>query len=107
MYVVMNRIPVNKPFVEDFEERFKKRLGSVDSSPGFVRNLVLRPDEGGGEHHIVMTLWEDKASFEAWTQSDSFREAHKSIRETPKEMYAGRNVLEKFEVVSDSSNDAV
>ena len=107
MYVVMNRIPVNKPFVEDIEERFKKRLGSVDSSPGFVRNFVLRPDEDSGEHHIVMTLWEDKASFEAWTQSDSFREAHKSIRETPKEMYAGRNVLEKFEVVSDSSNHAV
>ena len=104
MYIVMNRIPVNKEFVDDFEERFKKRLGSVDSSPGFIRNFVLRPDEESSEYHVVMTLWENKTSFEAWTQSDSFREAHKSIRETPKEMYAGRNVLEMFDVVSDSEN---
>ncbi len=102
MFVVMNRIPVSKAFWEDFEERFRNRAGLVEQSPGFVRNLILRPAEGSSEYHVVMTLWESKAAFEAWTRSESFARAHEKARQTPPEMYAGRNVLEMFEVVSDS-----
>jgi len=102
MFVVMNRIPVNKAFWEDFEENFRNRQGLVDQSPGFVRHLILRPAEGSSDYHVVLTLWESKADFEAWTRSESFARAHEKARQTPPEMYAGRNVLEMFEVVSDS-----
>ncbi len=103
MFVVMNRIPVNEPFRDEFEESFRKRQGLVDQSPGFVRNLVLRPVDDSSDYHVVLTLWESKADFEAWTRSESFVRAHEQARQTPREMYAGRNVLEMFEVVSDSA----
>jgi len=105
MYVVMNRIPVNRDYWEDFEQRFMKRQGLVDQSPGFVRNMVLRPDNENSEYHIVMTLWQSHQAFIDWTESESFRQAHAQARETPGEMYAGRNVLEMFEVVSDSDSE--
>ncbi len=102
MYVVMNRIPVNEGYQGDFEERFKSRQGLVDQSPGFIRNLVLRPDDDSSEYHVVMTLWQDRQAFLDWTKGDAFRQAHVQARETPREMYKGKNVLEMFEVVSDS-----
>ncbi|HHH35920.1 MAG TPA: antibiotic biosynthesis monooxygenase [Gammaproteobacteria bacterium] len=105
MFIVMNRIPVNPEFREDFEERFRNRAGLVEGAPGFIRNLVLRPVEDSSDCHVVMTLWESKAAFEAWTRSEAFARAHEKARHTPSEMYAGRNVLEMFEVVSDSGED--
>lgn len=102
MFVVMNRIPVNKEFQEDFEARFRERQGLVDQSPGFVRNMVLRPSEESSEYHIVMTLWESREAFLDWTRSEAFARAHEKARETPKAMFRGNNVLEMFEVVSDS-----
>jgi heme-degrading monooxygenase HmoA len=104
MYIVMNRIPVNKDYWSDFEQRFLQRQGFVDQSPGFIRNLVLRPDDDSSEYHVVMTLWQTHKDFIDWTESDSFRQAHAQARETPKEMYAGRNVLEMFTVISDSGD---
>ena len=102
MYVVMNRIPVKKEHWDDFEQRFKQRQGLVDQEPGFVRNMILRPDDDSSEYHVVMTFWESRQAFVDWTRSESFRQAHLSARETPREMYAGRNVLEVFDVVTDT-----
>jgi len=104
MYVVMNRIPVNKEFWSDFERRFMQRQGLVDQSPGFIRNMVLRPDDASSDYHIVMTFWLDRQAFIDWTESESFRQAHAQARETPHEMYNGRNILEMFELVSDSGD---
>ena len=105
MFVVMNRIPVKKAYWQDFEARFRNRAGLVEQSPGFIRNLILRPAQDSSDYHVVLTLWESREAFEAWTQSESFARAHERARRTPAEMYAGRNVLEMFEVVSDSQKD--
>ncbi len=104
MYVVMNRIPVNPEFREDFEERFRNRQGLVEQAPGFIRNLILRPAGESSEYHIVMTLWQSQQDFEDWTHSESFVRAHEKARRTPVEMYKGRNILELYEVVSDSES---
>lgn len=102
MMVVMNRIPVKPEHWDAFEKRFLDRAGLVDSSPGFIRNWVLRPAKGTSDYHVVMTLWENREAFEAWTRSDAFIQAHKRARETPREIYNGPNVFEMFEVVSDT-----
>ena len=106
MYVVMNRIPVKEQYRDEFEQRFRERAGLVDQSPGFIRNLILRPAEGSGDYHVVMTLWESRKAFEAWTQSDAFAEAHRRAREHPREQFAGPSKLELFEVVCDSGDRA-
>ncbi len=110
MIVVTNRIPVAEGHEEDFEDRFRRRRHLVDRSPGFLRNEVHRPrpvkfdhetgrfvdnpDEAG--FYEVKTWWRSMADFEAWTKSDSFREAHAD--RPPKEMFAGPSKLLVHEV---------
>jgi heme oxygenase (mycobilin-producing) len=104
MIVVVNRIHVKEEFWEDFENRFKDRAGLVDSSPGFIRNLVMRPIDNSSNYHVVMTWWENKEAFEAWTKSDSFKEAHSKHRSKSMDIYAGPNVFEMHDVISDTKD---
>jgi len=103
MFVTMNRIPVNPEFSKAFEERFASRAGLVDKAPGFIRNLVLRPVEESSGRYIVMTLWESREAFQAWTKSDAFRKAHAGARKAPEGMYLGPGKIEVFETVIDSA----
>ncbi len=95
MIVAANRVPIAKGHEQEFEKRFERRLGAVDKMPGFIRNEILRPIMG--DYYIIMTYWESQAAFEAWTQSESFRQAH--ANPAPKEMFAGQNVFEMHEVI--------
>jgi heme oxygenase (mycobilin-producing) len=102
MVVVVNRIHVKESHWDEFETRFKNRDGLVDSAPGFIRNLVLRPVDSSSNYHVVMTWWDSKNAFEAWTKSPAFKEAHASHRTSNREIYAGPNVFEIHEVVTDT-----
>ena len=95
MIVVANRIQVTKGYEREFERRFENRFGAVDHMAGFIRNEVLRPITGG--HYIIMTHWETKEAFEAWTQSESFRQAHSGRGR--QEIFAGKPNLEIHEVI--------
>ncbi len=110
MFVVTNRIPVAEGFEADFEDRFKKRAHLIDQSPGFVKNLILRPVQRRFNHktgtyeekqeqgyYLVETHWENEQSFWDWTTSDSFRAAHSN--RPPAEMFAGPNALEIHEII--------
>jgi len=101
MFVTMNRFSIRPEHWEDFEARFRQRAGLVDGQPGFIRNAVLRPVGDDGQH-VVMTLWESRADFEAWTRSEAFRKAHERAGQTPKEWFAGPSRLEMFESVTDT-----
>jgi heme-degrading monooxygenase HmoA len=95
MIVVSNRIKVAAGFEKEFEDRFAGRAGLVEKSPGFVRLEILRPVKS--EYYIVLTHWQDEASFHAWTESREFQEAH---RNRPRaELFAGPNVFEMHEVI--------
>lgn len=104
MFVTMNRFTIHPEYWDDFEARFAGRAGLVDGEPGFIRNAVLRPAEGSCDQHIVMTLWEDRAAFEAWTKSEAFRKAHEKAGTTPKEWFAAPTKLEMFEAATDTGS---
>lgn len=117
MILVTNRVPVAEGHEEDFEDRFRKRAHLVDRSPGFVRNLVMRPvrrrfnhQTGAWEespergYYLVQTYWESEEAFWAWTRSEEFRIAHQN--RPPAEMFAGPNVLEIHEVVLSTERQA-
>lgn len=110
MFVVTNRIPVASGHEEDFEDRFRKRAHLIDRSPGFIKNLVLRPVQRRFDHktgatvesteqgyYLVQTYWESEDAFWNWTRSESFRIAHSN--RPPAEMFAGPNVLEIHQVI--------
>lgn len=102
MITVANRIYVGPDYAEAFEERFRTRAGLVDNMPGFISNQVLRP-VNEGDPYIVLTFWESREHFNAWTQSDAFVQGHARSGTLPKEAFTGPNRLELHEVIMDSS----
>lgn len=102
MFIVMNRIPVNPDYAEQFEERFRNRAGEVDKMKGFVRNQVLRP-ANAEDPYVVLTVWESQEDFENWVNSDAFRKGHAKSGTLPQEAFAGRSKLESFEVILDTA----
>jgi heme-degrading monooxygenase HmoA len=110
VFVVTNRIPVARGHEAEFEERFRRRAHLIDRSPGFIKNLVLRPvrrrfnhqtsqweDTPEQGYYLVQTYWESEQAFWDWTNSESFRIAHSN--RPPAEMFAGPSVLEIHEVI--------
>jgi len=103
MFCVMNRVPVAPDWHEAFEERFRQRAGQVELQPGFVRMSVMRPATEEAPY-VVETLWRDRVAFDAWLDSDDFRQAH--ANPLPKEAYAGEGRIESFEVIISAEGDA-
>jgi len=101
MFVVMNRIPVNPEFAEQFEERFRNRAGEVDKMKGFVRNQVLRP-ASSDDPYIVMTFWQSKQDFDNWVNSEAFQKGHAKSGTLPQQAFKGRAKLESFELILDT-----
>jgi heme-degrading monooxygenase HmoA len=102
MFVVMNRIPVNPEYNNQFEERFTHRAREVDKMPGFVRNQVLRP--GNPEDpYVILTVWESRADFDAWVNSEAFQKGHAKSGTLPREAFSGHSKLETFEVILDTA----
>lgn len=102
MFVVMNRIPVSPEFQEAFEERFRSRAREVDRMPGFVRNWVLRPVDPENPY-VVVTVWESREAFEAWTRSEAFQRGHARSGTLPREAFRGVSKLERYELILDSA----
>jgi len=101
MITVANRLFVDPAYAEQFEARFRDRAGLVDRMPGFISNQVLRP-VNPGDPYIVLTWWESRETFRAWTESDEFRQGHARSGTLPKEAFTGPNKLEVHEVFQDS-----
>ncbi|WP_079529344.1 antibiotic biosynthesis monooxygenase family protein [Halobacillus hunanensis] len=75
-YVVMNNIPVSSEGRPLFEDRFKKRVGSVEGMDGFQAIRILRPVKGNT--YVVFTQWRNEQSFEDWKNSQAFEKAHQN-----------------------------
>ena len=73
MHVVINRLNVPAEYASHLEQAFGRSSGMQDV-PGFRAFKFLRKEDGG--EYLVLTEWEDRASFEAWTASDAFSRAH-------------------------------
>lgn len=98
MIIVMNRLLLSEEHAAEIAARLATGNGELEETPGFVEFRLLAPAEPEGAH-IVMTMWESKEHFEAWTQSDAFRRAH-GDRAGMASALRGRPVLESYEVVA-------
>lgn len=95
MYVVMNRLTVNEGKGPDLEGAFANRAKYVNDAAGFVAFHLLRPQQGSLTY-VSLSMWQDRASFEAWTKSENFAAGHR----TPMQgVVSGRPVLEEYEAV--------
>ncbi len=90
MYVSVSHIPCTTPEeAAALDARFASRPHLVDHHPGFRSFESLRPQVGpsrlGTSVHsrLVVTCWDDEASFESWIASAAMRLAHSGARPGP------------------------
>ena len=99
MYIAMNRFKVTKGSEKDFEEVWISRDTHLGEVPGFVEFHLLRGPEA--DDHVLYashTIWRSHADFEAWTQSEAFRAAHRNAGQN-RPLYLGHPEFEGFGVI--------
>ena len=98
MFIAMNRFRVAKGFEAAFEQVWMSRDSHLEKVPGFVEFHLLNGPEA--EDHTLYashTIWENRATFEAWTRSEAFRAAHNRAGDN-KTLYLDHPQFEGFEV---------
>ena len=99
MFIAMNRFRIARGFEEGFEKVWRERETYLDDVPGFKTFHLLRgPDADDHALYASHSVWESRAAFDAWTQSEAFRKAHAQAS-APKGTYLGHPELETFESV--------
>jgi heme-degrading monooxygenase HmoA len=97
MFLAMNRFKISLGREEDFVAIWKNRESYLDEVPGFESFHLLR---GVSNDEFTLfashSVWASRVAFEAWTHSESFRNAHKNAGDT-KGIYLGHPQLELFE----------
>jgi heme-degrading monooxygenase HmoA len=73
--VKINAITVPADAGDEIAQRFAARAGTVDDAPGFEGFQLLRPTDDRTTW-LVVTRWQDEASFDAWRTAPSFASAH-------------------------------
>lgn len=102
MYTVTNRIRVKKGFAKKMAPRFTQP-GPLQTFKGFqkVEVLVSEQFEDYDEMSVV-TYWETLEDYEAWRNSEAFKEAHKRPK-NPENSPTIDNVVVIAEVASSIS----
>ncbi|MEM6680364.1 MAG: antibiotic biosynthesis monooxygenase [Pseudomonadota bacterium] len=99
MFVAMNRFRVAKGKEDQFEEVWRSRETRLEEMAGFKTFHLLRGGEADDYTlYASHTIWSDRASFEAWTRSEQFRDAHKDAGQN-RDLYLGHPEFEGFESV--------
>lgn len=99
MFLAMNRFQIAIGFEEGFEKIWRERESFLDQVPGFVSfNLLRGITQDDHTLYASHSVWQDRAAFEAWTESENFRQAHAQAS-APKRTYLGHPNLELFERV--------
>ena len=99
MFIAMNRFQIALGFEEGFEKVWRERDSYLEDVPGFQSFALLKgPTHDDHVLYSSHTVWESRAAFDAWTESESFRRAHAQAS-APKGTYLGHPNLELFEQV--------
>ncbi len=99
MFIAMNRFQIARGFEEGFEKVWRERDTYLSEVPGFKAfHLLKGPVHDDHVLYASHSVWESRAAFEAWTESEAFRKAHAQAS-APKGTYLGHPNLETFEAV--------
>jgi|TARA_B110000263_G_C15256285_1_gene486631 heme-degrading monooxygenase HmoA len=75
MFIAMNRFSVDPEQGHVFESVWRERESYLADLDGFVQFALLKGDDPGV--YISHTTWEARDDFDAWTQSEHFKNAHR------------------------------
>lgn len=99
MFVAMNRFKVTLGSEDAFEEVWRARDTRLAEMKGFVDFRLLR----GAQHddhtlYASHTIWSSREAFEAWTESEQFKDAHRGAGQNTG-LYLGHPEFEGFNEV--------
>ena len=99
MYIAMNRFKIINGHEKEFENVWKTRDTFLDKVPGFIKFNLIKGKQGEEfTLYASHSLWNSQKYFIEWTQSESFRNAHKNAGKN-KKLYVGHPEFEGFEIV--------
>lgn len=105
MFIAMNRFRINHGFEPEFERMWRERDSYLRELDGFVSfHLLKGADDGECTLYASHTMWESRAHFDAWRESEQFRRAHAQAK-APQGTYAGHPVFEGFDSVLSETGD--
>lgn len=99
MFIAMNRFKVTPGCETAFEQVWTSRDTHLFGVPGFIAFHLLRGP--AYDDHVLYsshTLWRSRGDFEAWTQSEAFRLAHRDAGQN-RPLYLGHPAFEGFDVI--------
>jgi heme-degrading monooxygenase HmoA len=102
MILVANRIFVAPEHAGEFESLLETRAGLVDHMPGFAAIHLLRPTRAD-QPYVILTQWQSRPHFEAWTRTDEFTRGHARVAALPTGMFTHPTHLEIHEVLHAST----
>ena len=97
MFVATNRVPVLPERAQDFESAFLEGAPLMKDAKGLVAFYLMRPADAKSPY-LAMSLWEGKDDYEAWLQSEGFRQTH-APRQSLEGAFSGPPALEIHDVV--------
>ena len=98
MYIVTNTTKIKKNEAHQLIERFDK-VGQVESMEGFIDLEVLETKKlRDHDEVVIVTRWEDEASFKKWMKSDAFKNSHKHEGEGKRPDFILDNEIGFYEV---------
>jgi heme oxygenase (mycobilin-producing) len=71
----MNVVHVKEERREAFERAFLGRVSHVHKADGFAGFELLRRE--GSDEYVVLSRWQDAATFEGWRDSELFARSHR------------------------------
>ncbi len=75
MFIATNNFRVAQGREADFERAWRERRSYLQGVPGFIQFALLKGDAEG--EYISHSMWRDRQSFVAWTQSENFAAGHR------------------------------
>lgn len=78
MFVAKSKFSVSNGMEAEVRDSFVNRPHLVDDAPGYVRMEVMNPIDKPHEF-ILITYWQDEASWKHWYRGHTYKTAHKKI----------------------------
>ncbi|WP_096188057.1 antibiotic biosynthesis monooxygenase family protein [Evansella halocellulosilytica] len=97
MYVVCNELHVPKEGRENVKNRFSGSADNMKKIPGCLDFMFLDPEDSDN-YQVVLTKWESKDAYEAWINSQAFKDAHKERRNNAEKSPASGNKIYSYHV---------
>ncbi|WP_053374204.1 heme oxygenase [Paenibacillus sp. FJAT-27812] len=97
MIIVTNTSHITKGNGDKLIERFD-RIGKVEAMEGFLGlEVLLTQNTADYDEVSVVTRWNSKDDFKAWTKSEAFRESH-SHRKTPDYIISNKITFQEVKI---------